>query len=178
MTGAPWRLSSSSSRPLGNGPAPSDPTTPNHVDNPPRTSDLRPITTNDRPNGFLTGWIINHWSTFMARHNYTFTSESVSEGHPDKVCDRISDAILDAFLARRARGPRRCETFATTNRVVIGGEVGLVRSSQALRVYGQGSMRSRAPASKTSAMSKTSSTGTPAKSPIFCMSNPPTSPKA
>ncbi len=61
----------------------------------------------------------------MARQNYTFTSESVSEGHPDKVCDRISDAILDAFLAEEPEARVACETFATTDRVVIGGEVGL-----------------------------------------------------
>jgi S-adenosylmethionine synthetase len=61
----------------------------------------------------------------MSRQNYTFTSESVSEGHPDKVCDRISDAVLDAFLAEEPEARVACETFATTNRVVIGGEVGL-----------------------------------------------------
>ena len=61
----------------------------------------------------------------MSRNNYTFTSESVSEGHPDKVCDRISDAVLDAFLAEEPEARVACETFATTNRVVIGGEVGL-----------------------------------------------------
>lgn len=61
----------------------------------------------------------------MSRQNYIFTSESVSEGHPDKVCDRISDAILDAFLSEEPEARVACETFATTNRVVIGGEVGL-----------------------------------------------------
>ncbi len=61
----------------------------------------------------------------MTRLNYTFTSESVSEGHPDKVCDRISDAVLDAFLAEEPEARVAAETFATTNRVVIGGEVGL-----------------------------------------------------
>ena len=61
----------------------------------------------------------------MSRQNYTFTSESVSEGHPDKVCDRISDAVLDAFLAEDPLARVAAETFATTNRVVIGGEVGL-----------------------------------------------------
>ena len=61
----------------------------------------------------------------MSRLNYTFTSESVSEGHPDKVCDRISDAVLDAFLAEEPEARVAAETFATTNRVVIGGEVGL-----------------------------------------------------
>ena len=61
----------------------------------------------------------------MTRQNYIFTSESVSEGHPDKVCDRISDAVLDAFIAEEPEARVACETFATTNRVVIGGEVGL-----------------------------------------------------
>mgnify|MGYP001099328672 CR=1 FL=1 len=61
----------------------------------------------------------------MSRQNYIFTSESVSEGHPDKICDRISDAILDAFLAEEEMARVACETFATTNRVIIGGEVGL-----------------------------------------------------
>jgi S-adenosylmethionine synthetase len=61
----------------------------------------------------------------MSRNNYVFTSESVSEGHPDKVCDRISDAILDAFIAVEPNARVACETFATTKRVVVGGEVGL-----------------------------------------------------
>lgn len=61
----------------------------------------------------------------MSRKNYVFTSESVSEGHPDKVCDRVSDAILDAFLTQEPQARVACETFATTNRVVVGGEVGL-----------------------------------------------------
>ena len=61
----------------------------------------------------------------MTRSTHVFTSESVSEGHPDKVCDRISDAVLDAFLAEEPEARVACETFATTNRVVIGGEVGL-----------------------------------------------------
>jgi len=66
----------------------------------------------------------------MSRQNYTFTSESVSEGHPDKVCDRISDAVLDAFLAEEPEARVAAETFATTNRVVIGGEVGLSDKSK------------------------------------------------
>ncbi|MGF6862393.1 S-adenosylmethionine synthetase [Rhodobacteraceae bacterium MBR-64] len=61
----------------------------------------------------------------MPRQDYLFTSESVSEGHPDKVCDRISDAVLDAFLSVEANARVACETFATTNCVVVGGEVGL-----------------------------------------------------
>lgn len=61
----------------------------------------------------------------MSRANYTFTSESVSEGHPDKVCDRISDAVLDALLTEEETARVACETFATSGLVVIGGEVGL-----------------------------------------------------
>ena len=60
-----------------------------------------------------------------SRQNYAFTSESVSEGHPDKVCDRISDAVLDALIAEEPEARVACEVFATTDRVVIGGEVGL-----------------------------------------------------
>ena len=55
--------------------------------------------------------------------NYTFTSESVSEGHPDKVCDQISDAILDLYLRADENSRVACETLATTNRVVLAGEV-------------------------------------------------------
>src|SRR6185312_1230389 len=67
--------------------------------------------------------------TSMPRQNYLFTSESVSEGHPDKVCDRISDEVVDLFFRE---GPKSglsewdiraaCETLCTTNRVVIAGE--------------------------------------------------------
>jgi S-adenosylmethionine synthetase len=73
----------------------------------------------------------------MSRQNYTFTSESVSEGHPDKVCDRISDAVLDAFLAQEPEARVACETFATTNRVVIGGEVGLSDQSKLTEYMGK-----------------------------------------
>ena len=59
----------------------------------------------------------------MPRASYLFTSESVSEGHPDKVCDRISDTIVDAYLAAMPEARVACETLATTNRVVIAGEV-------------------------------------------------------
>jgi len=55
--------------------------------------------------------------------SHLFTSESVSEGHPDKLCDRVSDTVLDLFLAAEPEARVACETFATTNRVVIGGEV-------------------------------------------------------
>lgn len=57
------------------------------------------------------------------KNNYFFTSESVSEGHPDKICDQISDSILDAYLILDPKAKVACETFATTNRVIIGGEV-------------------------------------------------------
>ncbi len=59
----------------------------------------------------------------MRRSSYFFTSESVSEGHPDKVCDRISDSVVDAYLAAEPEARVACETLATTNRVVIAGEV-------------------------------------------------------
>ena len=59
----------------------------------------------------------------MAISDYVFTSESVSEGHPDKLCDRVSDAIVDAFLAADPLARVACETLATTNKVVIAGEV-------------------------------------------------------
>ena len=52
-----------------------------------------------------------------------FTSESVSEGHPDKICDQISDAILDACLAQDPYSRVACECFITTNLLVIGGEI-------------------------------------------------------
>jgi len=61
----------------------------------------------------------------MPRQDYIFTSESVSEGHPDKVCDRISDAVLDYLLGEDERARVACETFATSGLVVIGGEIGL-----------------------------------------------------
>ncbi|HEY5616236.1 MAG TPA: S-adenosylmethionine synthetase N-terminal domain-containing protein, partial [Bacteroidota bacterium] len=54
---------------------------------------------------------------------YLFTSESVSEGHPDKVCDQISDAILDALLAQDKNSRVACETFVTTGMVLVGGEI-------------------------------------------------------
>ncbi|MEQ4600637.1 MAG: methionine adenosyltransferase [Methylobacteriaceae bacterium] len=59
----------------------------------------------------------------MPRSNYLFTSESVSEGHPDKVCDRISDTVVDAYLAAMPEARLGVETLATTNRIVIAGEV-------------------------------------------------------
>ena len=59
----------------------------------------------------------------MQNGSYLFTSESVSEGHPDKVCDRISDAVVDTFLASDPQSRVAVETLATTNRIVLAGEV-------------------------------------------------------
>ena len=59
----------------------------------------------------------------MIRPSYLFTSESVSEGHPDKVADRISDEVVDAFLAADPQARVACETMVTTNRIILAGEV-------------------------------------------------------
>jgi S-adenosylmethionine synthetase len=59
----------------------------------------------------------------LSRSNYIFTSEAVSEGHPDKVADRISDTVVDAFLAAEPEARVACETLVTTNRIVLAGEV-------------------------------------------------------
>ena len=59
----------------------------------------------------------------MSRISYVFTSESVSEGHPDKVSDRISDTIVDLFMAKDPEARVACETLTTTNRVVLAGEI-------------------------------------------------------
>ena len=59
----------------------------------------------------------------MARNDYLFTSESVSEGHPDKICDMISDAVVDEFLSRDPNARVACETLTTTNLIVLAGEV-------------------------------------------------------
>jgi len=59
----------------------------------------------------------------LARSNFLFTSESVSEGHPDKVCDRISDAVVDLYLAADPYARVACETLTTTNTIVLAGEV-------------------------------------------------------
>ena len=63
----------------------------------------------------------NQFST--TRSSYIFTSESVAEGHPDKVCDQISDAVLDAYLTENPYARVACETLATTNTIVVAGEV-------------------------------------------------------
>lgn len=73
----------------------------------------------------------------MTRQSYLFTSESVSEGHPDKVCDRISDAIVDTYLAADPDSRVAVETLTTTNKVVLAGEVrcaGSVSKDQLIEV--------------------------------------------
>ncbi len=62
--------------------------------------------------------------------NFLFTSESVSEGHPDKVCDQISDAILDQYMKADKDARVACETLATTNKVIVAGEVSLKKNIQ------------------------------------------------
>ena len=59
----------------------------------------------------------------LARTSYLFTSESVSEGHPDKVCDRVSDAVVDLFLGKDPVARVACETLSTTNQLVLAGEI-------------------------------------------------------
>ena len=60
----------------------------------------------------------------LSNNHTLFTSESVGEGHPDKLCDQISDAILDYALSLDKNAHVACETFATTNFVLVGGEIG------------------------------------------------------
>ncbi len=59
----------------------------------------------------------------MSKGDYLFTIESVSEGHPDKICDLISDAVLDTYLTADPYSRVACETLCTTNRIVLAGEV-------------------------------------------------------
>ena len=59
----------------------------------------------------------------MKKNKYLFTSESVSEGHPDKVCDRISDMVVDSYLSKDPYSRVACETLTTTNKVVLAGEI-------------------------------------------------------
>ena len=133
----------------------------------------------------------------MTRQNYFFTSESVAEGHPDKVCDRISDEIVD-LVYREAKKTGMdpwnvrvaCETLATTNRVVIAGEVRvpdtLLKKDkdgnilQGRRRSSRSSTRpssSRSPARRSapSATSRPASTGRPRRSRFCCTASRPTS---
>ena len=65
----------------------------------------------------------------LNKNHYLFTSESVGEGHPDKLCDQISDAILDYCLSLDSEAHVACETFATTNFVLVGGEIGFKKQN-------------------------------------------------
>ena len=116
----------------------------------------------------------------MARQNFQFTSESVSEGHPDKVCDRISDEIVDLFFREGARAgldPYQirvaCETLATTNRVVIAGEVRGPKLGEAA-IEDSGARRDQGHRLRAG----TASIGRTPRSRFCCTRNPPTSPKA
>ena len=71
----------------------------------------------------------------MSRSSFFFTSESVSEGHPDKVADRISDTVVDLFLSKDPYARVACETLTTTNLVVLAGE----------RPVSENALRRRAP---------------------------------
>ena len=65
----------------------------------------------------------NSNTTFMTSPQYFFTSESVTEGHPDKICDQISDAVLDAIIAKDAEARVACEVSVTTGLVIVMGEI-------------------------------------------------------
>ena len=65
---------------------------------------------------------LNFTKKIMSKNNFLFTSESVSEGHPDKVCDRISDMVVDSYLSKDPVSRVACETLTTTNKVVLAGE--------------------------------------------------------
>ena len=59
----------------------------------------------------------------MPKRSFLFTSESVTEGHPDKVCDQISDAVLDNVLQQDPAGRVACETYITMGLIIVGGEI-------------------------------------------------------
>ena len=130
----------------------------------------------------------------MSRANYLFTSESVSEGHPDKVCDQISDAILDAFIENdiklgiaddsQVNTRLGCETLCTTNKIVIAGE-GRGQAPLFKKYGAHGGdqsradhRRSRAAWSRTSATTRTASPTTAPTSRCCCTASRPTSPWA
>ena len=90
------------------------------------------------------------WTTFSGSPGaHFFTSESVTEGHPDKVCDQISDAVLDAVLAADPKGRVACESATTTGLVMVFGEITTTRMSRSRRSYGEWSKRSVTPTSHT-----------------------------
>ena len=62
--------------------------------------------------------------SILSNNHYLFTSESVGEGHPDKLCDQVSDAVLDYCLSLDPNAHVACETFSTTDFLLVGGEIG------------------------------------------------------
>ena len=62
--------------------------------------------------------------SILSNNHYLFTSESVGEGHPDKLCDQVSDAVLDYCISLDPDVHVACETFSTTNFLLVGGEIG------------------------------------------------------
>ena len=109
----------------------------------------------------------------MWKNDYVFTSESVSEGHPDKVCDRISDAIVDAFLTEDPTSRVAVETMCTTNFIVLAGEV---RGPDTLHHDKYREIARQAV--RESVTNNTAFTGKTPRSPLTFIRNPPTSPKA
>ena len=83
----------------------------------------------------------------MAHDEYLFTSESVTEGHPDKIADQISDAVLDAILAEDPRGRVACESLLTTGLIVVAGEITTTATStsRTSRARPSGTSGTRAP---------------------------------
>jgi hypothetical protein len=116
------------------------------------------------------------------RSDYLFTSESVSEGHPDKVADQISDAIVDLFLSKDPEARIACETLTTTNLVVLAGEIRGQghhgRSGNGRPACARKSKPWSAPPSSASAMSRTASTGKPSALKTTCTPSRPTSRRA
>ena len=92
----------------------------------------------------------------MSARDFHFTSESVTEGHPDKIADQISDTVLDAVLAQDPLGRVACETFVTTGLALVGGEI---TTSGTIDI--RASFARRSPRSATRARN-TASTRTPA----------------
>src|SRR6476661_4578347 len=76
-----------------------------------------------RTSYFVLRLVVTMSTTFMQSPQLFFTSESVTEGHPDKIADQISDAVLDAIMAEDPMGRVACETFVTTGMIVVGGEI-------------------------------------------------------
>ena len=76
-------------------------------------------------------------NSFASSPKYMFTSESVTEGHPDKLCDQISDAVLDSILGRDPYARVACETAVTNGLVVVMGEITTVAMLRFLRWFGE-----------------------------------------